>query len=30
MAKGGKGRKRLNKKQLIDKLQDFFLENPET
>ena len=29
MAKGGKGRKRLNKKQLIDKLQDFFLENPE-
>ena len=29
MAKGGKGRKRLNKKQIIDKLQDFFLENPE-
>ena len=29
MAKGGKGRRRLNKKQIAEKLQDFFMENPD-
>ena len=28
MAKGGKKNRRMNKKQLAEKLQDFFLENP--
>ena len=29
MAKGGKGRRRLNKKQIAEKLQDFFVQNPD-
>ena len=29
MAKGGKSRKRLNKKQIAEKLQDFFVQNPD-
>ncbi len=29
MAKGGKGKRRLNKKQIAEKLQDFFVQNPD-